>query len=71
MEEDAVLVVVERVVDFLVPYNATVGRLVGTNLATYPVDDAALLLTEISTNLIQYVLPIKSLASTAAPCSPV
>lgn len=68
VEEDTVLVVGEGVVELLVPDDAAVGGLQyistghGRQVRTR---------TEMSTNLIQRVLPTRSLASTAAPCRPV
>ena len=69
MEEYAVLVVREGVVDLLVPNDASGLRL--------PVSVCGFLWigllerTDMSTILSQKVFPTKSLASTTAPCSPV
>jgi hypothetical protein len=70
VEEDAILVVRERVVDLLVPDDATVGRLRSVSMSC-AVWVRVRVLTDMSTSLIQKVLPTRSLASTAAPCRPV
>ena len=79
VEEDAVLVVGEVVVDLLVPDDATVGRLQHA-MSARPLflspplprpQKQARIRTEMSTSLIQKVLPTRSFASTAAPCRPV
>jgi hypothetical protein len=74
VEEDAVLVVGEVVVDLLVPDDATVGRLQHAMSARPPSPrhkKQARIRTEMSTSLNQKVLPTRSFASTAAPCRPV
>ena len=79
VEEDAVLVVGEVVVYLLVPDDATVGRLQHAMSArplflSSPLprpQKQARIRTEMSTSLIQKVLPTRSFASTAAPCRPV
>lgn len=70
VEEDAVLVVREAIVDLLVPDDAAVGRLRASESVQAP-GHARGLLTDMSTSLIQKVLPTRSFASTAAPCRPV
>lgn len=68
VEEGSVLVVLEGIIDLLVPDYTAVRRLqhvsevLGFHRETH---------TDMSTSLIQSVLPTKSLARTAAPCSPV
>lgn len=68
VEEDAVLVVGKGIVYLLVPDDAAIGRL-------HPISNASTrgmhILTDMSTSLIQKVLPTRSFARTAAPCSPV
>ena len=71
VEEDAVLVVREGVVDLLVPDDAAVGGLQVSADACACEDRGIQELTDMSTSLIQKVLPTKSFASTAAPCRPV
>jgi hypothetical protein len=68
VEEDAILVVREGVVYLLVPDDATVGRLHNVSM---PYVTSLRTLTDMSTSLIQKVLPTRSFASTAAPCRPV
>ena len=68
MEEDAILIVYEGIVYLLVPDDATVGRLQPVSIGRA---SCWRILTEMSTSLIQKVLPTRSFASTAAPCSPV
>ena len=68
VEEDAILVVGEGVVYLLVPDDATVGRLQAVSM---PLGRSVRTLTDMSTSLIQKVLPTRSFASTAAPCRPV
>lgn len=72
VEEGAVLIVGEGVVDFLVPDDASIGRLERCLLvADRSGVSLTVTLTETSTSLIQRVLPTRSLANTAAPCKPV
>lgn len=68
MEENSILVIRESVVDLLVPEYTAVGGLYPVSYRLTPMPK---ILTEISTSLIQNVFPTKSLARTAAPCSPV
>lgn len=70
VEEDAILVVGEGVVYLLVPDDATVGRLQRISINMLG-DRRRGARTEMSTSLIQKVLPTRSFASTAAPCRPV
>lgn len=75
MKEGSVLVIVPRVENLLVPDNSSIGRL--SKLASggqmwwtaFKILDRGH--TEISTILIQYVFPTRSLTSATAPCSPV
>lgn len=71
VEEDAVLVVIPSVEDLLVPNHPPVSGLsdVSQILSTRVIIFVAL--TEISTILIQYVLPTRSFARTTAPWRPV
>jgi len=69
VKECAILVILKRIVDLLVPDNSTIGRL--RLSAMYTLIGAPLQLTETSTNLSQNVFPTRSFASTTAPCRPV
>ena len=66
MKESPVLVVVERVVNFLIPYHAAIGTLPVVQYCTHIKQEGGHH-TEISTSLIQKVFPTRSSASTAAP----
>lgn len=75
VEEGPVLVVLEGVVDLLVPDDTAIGGLgLGRDVVSEGVDwvqDVLIEHTDTSTSLIQNVFPTKSLASTTAPCRPV
>ena len=66
MKESPVLVVVERVVNLLIPYYAAIGALAVIQYRTHTEQEGGHH-TEISTSLTQKVFPTRSSASTAAP----
>lgn len=67
VEEDAVLVVAPSVEDLLVPNDSPVSGLSDVSQILSSRVFVIVALTEISTILIQYVLPTRSFASTTAP----
>ena len=72
MEECPILVVRERIVDFLIPDDATIRRLGDNELLEFQLPLIFMVaLTDTSTSLIQNVFPIRSFARTAAPWRPV
>jgi hypothetical protein len=72
MEEGSVLVVGKSIVDFLVPYHTSVGRLnPGASACAHGSHCVVFVRTEMSTSLIQKVFPTVSFDNTAAPCRPV
>ena len=66
MKKGPVLIVVERIVNLLIPYHATIGTLASCKYRIYTKQKGGHH-TEISTSLIQNVFPTRSSASTAAP----
>jgi hypothetical protein len=71
VEERSVLVVRKSIVDLLIPYHASIGRLSQrASACAHHSLTGRFVLTEMSTSLIQKVFPTVSFDSTAAPCRP-
>lgn len=69
MKERPVLVVIEWLINLLVPDNAAIGTLLPVSVRFMAQTDLGR--TDTSTSFIQYVFPTRSFANTAAPCKPV